>query len=365
MKEWVKETISKWTPNHIWQVFKESMIFAVIKACLLIAVLTYLIFAIKPKQAHIVADFSELDIDKTSLTADEITLTPQGCKGFTFSSKDAVYFRLPNCEIKELPFVPNHKYTWLAIYPGDDQMDYDIANILISITGQMDSVRLSNVHLFGKTDYLFAGSKCEFVGPVKIEIGRGKAVLETQYGDEVEELDNTSFTMIPDTSDGTLDGEQLFEVELDNSLFKENGNFWNREAQSIIAFIEYEDGSLQAERIDHFESRVTGNLALSYTPTPQEYDLNKQELILENKTNTLSNLDFDYNVKRNKDDGSYSAEGAIYGYVSNGEISEMSLFPSFQTWFYSNAYMTPTAIVSIVLTAIALINKKKEDESNK
>lgn len=200
---------------------------------------------------------------------------------------------------------------------------------------------------------------------MKIEIGRGKAVLETQYGDEVEELDNTSFTMIPDTSDGTLDGEQLFEVELDNSLFKKNGNFWNREAQSIIAFIEYEDGSLQAERIDHFESRVTGNLALSYTPTPQEYDLNKQELILENKTNTLSNLDFDYNVKRNKDDGSYSAEGAIYGYVSDGEISEMSLFPSFQTWFYSNAYMTPTAIVSIVLTAIALINKKKEDESKK
>ena len=109
-----------------------------------------------------------------------------------------------------------------------------------------------------------------------------------------------------------------------------------------------------------FESIVTGNLALSYSPTPKEYVLYKQELILKNETKPISEFTVDLNVEYNEEDEPLKTDGVIYGYVSDGEVSKISLFPSFKTWFYSNAYMTPTAVITIVLTAIALFRIKKD-----
>ncbi len=71
---------------------------------------------------------------------------------------------------------------------------------------------------------------------------------------------------------------------------------------------------------------------------------------------------FEYEVEI--DDEFYKSEGTLNGYVSDGKVSKMPLFPSFKTWFYSNANMTPTAIITIVLTAIALFIKK-DDETKK
>jgi hypothetical protein len=43
----------------------------------------------------------------------------------------------------------------------------------------------------------------------------------------------------------------------------------------------------------------------------------------------------------------------------------MSLFPSFKTWYFSNAYLAPTTIVTVVISAISIFNKKREAKKEK
>ena len=209
-------------------------------------------------------------------------------------------------------------------------------------------------------DFTSEQSVCNFIGSVNLFISSGRTVFETRDGSVVAEPDTFSYTIInkkanADEMNVPSNSEQPNVIQFANGFSKEEHTGYGE--QTITSIIEYGSGKLLASGIKHFDSNVTGKLVISYTPTSQEYDLYKQELILDNNTD-FENLELKYNVKHNSDDDFYESEGVLYGFVTDGEFSKMSLFPSFITWFYSNAYMTPTAIIAIVLTAVGILNKK-------
>ena len=359
--KWVKKDNSK-TPELkkqafyiTWHRFKESLLLAIVKACFLITALIYIVFLIKPRQAHILVNLSEIS-ERTSLEANNVVLNYPDCDEIRFFSNEAVYIKLKDCEVEEVSSDVNRESFWLVIYPNDNETN---SKSHFSATGKVSSVSLSNTSSINMYDYSFEKSVCKFDGSVNLFISVGRAVFETRDGKAVAEPDVFSYTIIKKktTAENTntpSETEELNVMEFANSFSKEE--YAHQHERSITSIIDYSSGELLASGIKHFESNATGKLRISYTPTPQEYSLYKQELILNNDTN-LENLELEYNVKHNAD-AVYESEGVLYGFVTDGEFSKMSLFPSFKTWFYSNAYMTPTAIIAVVLTAIGIFNKK-------
>lgn len=367
----------------IWRRLKESFCFAVLKACILIFILTYIVFAIKPSRAHIAANFSEIDsrpFHKTNIVASSVSLKSQDCERLLYMSYEPIRISLNNWKIEGIPY-DSLDQEWLVIYPDDNS-----SNLCeFEITGQIREVALDNTSGAGLKEYWIGRSKCSFTGPQCLHIYYGRGVLETRTGATVAELDGDTINLKetpkeakPSTTDENdlsslapywgpkvIDDTDIYEITIESCHYPIDYYDYQRgigrENQFIKLLLLYNEGKVHFEKIQQLESTVVGKLVVSYTPTPQEYDLYKQEIKLVNETKSQDELELVCNVGGDADDGSYKTEGVLYGYITGGEISGMSLFPSFETWFYSNAYMTPTAIIAIVLSATALFTKKNSE----
>lgn len=345
-----------------WKRLNESIVLDIIKACILVLILTYAIFLIKPAQAHISANITELDDRGTSLLADMVSFSSPDKVTLTFFCQEAIRIKFADYEIEGYP-IPDPDFNYLVIYPDD--------SCCFTITGQMEAAWLrdvssDNLHNLGAKRFV-----SYFVGPQKLQILEGHAEIETDDRKKIADLEGDNFNIIEITSQSNK-SPRLIPVFATHGVAIEG-------CQSILVIGEdYDDldemdyefyvdvgnnnGTLKANGIENFESAVTGELALSYTPTPQKYSLNRQELRLVNKPKSNNELKLESNdelelecsIVYEPDSNSYEIVCNIYGYITDGEVSKMSLFPSFETWFFSNAYLTPTTIVTIVLTAIAL-----------
>lgn len=371
LPDWVKKAKAtilnflKQAPHFIWQRLKESLLFAVLKACFLIFLLVYIAFAIKPKQAHIIANLSELG-KETSLLAKSVVLDDLDCDGISFMSTTAVYIDLEHVEVEEVTADINNDSSMLVIYPTDIDLSYFL------VEGNINSANLTDVFLNGFYNFSYKESKCNFVGALNLSVYSGRAVFIADDGRIVAEPDIRQYTIIKEDYsaekiiDPSSDVEQPGVIWFRNA-FSPNEYYWSGDhlvykhhgKRTINSYMKIRSGELHASGIKHLETKATGKLGLSYTLTPQEYSMYKQELILNNNT-INEDLDLDYYVKHNAGDDYYESEGIIYGFVTEGELSKMSLFPSFKTWFYSNVYMTPTAIIAIVLTAVGIFIKNNK-----
>ena len=341
--------------------YKKSFLCAFLKALALISILIYLIFAIKPGQAYIHAKLSDLDIYNTSLTAGSIVIKSPDLLEISFSSVDPIRINLKNSEIEECR-ISDPYYQWLAIYPEDPE-----ESIRCNITGQKKEIRLYNTHTDNMQIHILDHSECCFIGPQHITITNGKCFLEQSSGEKNYAIDSniSTLTIIERENISSLPIFPMYSpdyVDLSNPVKSYKAiieNFSPTKSPSnkhiLLANIISNDRLISVSDIKYFKSRISGDIEFSYVPTPNEYHIISQELKLENTLKPYPELQLEYT-----NDESSEPTGYISGYVTNGELSKMSLFPTFTTWFYSNAYMTPTAIITIVISAIALFIKKQD-----
>ena len=349
-----------------YRTFINSLLFAVIKASLLIFVLVHIIFAIKPNQSYVSAKISEIDEFKTSYKADSVLLKSKECDEISFSSKEAIRISLANCKVEEWDSSDAYRY-WLVIYPREDEGDTYCS---FQIMGQMNEVRLFDVSAEELLHGYVSKSECSFVGPQILTI-EGKAVIETDDGEKKAELEGDYFNIVEreERYYGDYPSKPYYSptyVDVSNpvksykaliescSPIDHDEYYKNREnmTQNIEADLSCSGGSMSVGDIVHLDTIVTGETTITYTLTPQEFCLVRQEIELICKSKTYS----DFNLELNLDE----MTGTLTGYVTEGKISRISIFPSFKTWFYSNAYMAPSAIITIVLSATALFSKNKE-----
>ena len=107
--------------------------------------------------------------------------------------------------------------------------------------------------------------------------------------------------------------------------------------------------SIDATHVTEFQATVTGNATVSYTSTGTEYALQAQEVSLENK-NTYRDLNLQIV-------NTATSEGTLFGYVTDGTVSLSSIFPSFRQWLFT---LAPTALITVVLSAVSIFMKKKK-----
>lgn len=110
----------------------------------------------------------------------------------------------------------------------------------------------------------------------------------------------------------------------------------------------------ESNSVNRLSATSSGQLTMSYTPQPNEYSLQGQELAF---SSAGSQLKCTYNP----------TEGTIQcqGYVQTATLSGSSLFPSFENWFFSNAYIAPLTLISSVFSALTLLTSfRKERRKN-
>lgn len=358
--------------HFIIKIIKESLLFAIVRACLLIFVLIYIIFTIKPRQAHVSINISELGYPfyyafgypTIEMFVGAVFFDSLDEYEIQFFSKSAFFIGLQKYEIEGLPLPDNGNYE-LVIFPEVHDLSREA---VFSMTGEIKDVYFSRS---SSTDLHLVSTKsllCNSEGTLNLQIMSGRAVIVKSRKEKVADIDSDSINLIRKTDNSSATEYRsrdfywdyysvphYFNLGSESNVYSEedlqNPHLMEEEFDAIL---KYNSGKFSIESISSLKAVTTGKLSLSFTPTPQEYDLIKQDLSLVGQ-----NLNLECNVVYDADDNSYKTEGVLYGYITDGEISEISLFPSFETWFFSNAYMTPTAIITIILTAIALFTKKR------
>ena len=133
----------------------------------------------------------------------------------------------------------------------------------------------------------------------------------------------------------------------------------NLKCSSVAGF------SIDANRCSGVEARGNGKLSISYTPTPQEYELQDQRVQLgelsRNGTQCVEHAD-DLFV-----DLSYDSDGeslVVSGDVAKARLSGMNLFPDFRNWYFSNVYLAPSTIVSVSFSALAQLVARDNAKKN-
>lgn len=381
--------------GNIWQRFRGSLLFDVIKACALVFVLVFSIYLIKPYQAQISVSISELVDNEVSFIARNAIFNNLDYNEIVFSNKNAIRIKLEAYEVEEFPSLDSGLY-WLVINPSKPNGTGLCRFVLSGKIKEIDlyDVSSTNLHSFNteRTELLFDG-------PQHIEIIEGSAVIEKSNGEKYKQIGdsiniverknnkpnilNMRFDILNNAEKIEYLTLSYVDIESSSTLDFEEDNNSDQINQSLYVGLNYNSGKLKINDMKFFKSKVSGKLALSYTLVPQEYNLNMQELKLASGTNSQGKLklkDFEekkdsnkselldrargelymeLHIKHSVDDYYYESEGTLNGYITDGEVSKMPLFPSFCNWFYSNVYMTPTTIITIIITAITLFNRKK------
>ena len=365
--EWL-ETAKVRLPELIkkfFQNFKKSLAFAVIKAFLLIIVLTYIFFAFMPNQAFIAGDNLKVKPGVTSFESYETIFNSEDLGEISLHSEGAIKISLACCEIKGLE-VSNPYRCWLVINPESFESS---TNCNISITGNIQDGFLSNAFVESFNRLRSGLFTLSFVGPQELKIVCGRAVIETFDGEVIDEIDSKQITIIkrpygifssPFFSWTPEDPEKYLVNIATTSHINDYFKHPDPKLPLIdIGLINFK-GSITSRNIKHLETIVTGKISFSYTPTAQDYNLIDQELKLESIFKSHGELYLFYKSGKGIYSDVEGSECRINGYVTDGEISRMPLFPSFKTWFYSNAYIAPATIITIVIAATALFIKKND-----
>lgn len=352
--------------NSIVKVIKNSFIFHLFKALIIIMLMLLLIFLVKPKKAYIYAELEKAELSSLEYQAEELEVSDISSNYVSISSWKKIIVDLEGLSINDIDYLEGD---CLVIYPEEHMPG------CMNFQGIIDRVYFYDVHSNpNQYQIIYSGrSTYRFIGEQHLKIDYGTAYLIKKSG-EKEEIDCTKDLILMDTSIKDIINEHKgFIDEIindDGSIKKEHeteyqnythiiDRFNNEEEYSVHVYIESsdKDSDLQLEHwlfdFGTIESKYTnmckvvanGTVDISYTPTAEEYTLKRQEICL---TSIDSLLNISYDVKNNI--------VFISGYANDAVLSQMSLFPDFWNWYFSNMYMVPLTLISSVFTALTMMN---------
>lgn len=366
--------------NIVVKSLKKSFIFNLFKASIIIFLLILLLFQVKPQKAYIYAEVEQEQINEYSLYNESYfsykakTFQVNDILGDYISiwSEDKIVIELNGLSINDVDYSIGE---CLVIDPIDKKNSY------IEFFGAKDSALFNDAISLSYTNMYSKYSSYTFVGEQYLSIGSGTAYILDTNGDK-KELDNTEKLVLMNSNSKDLIG--LFQENIDN-ITENDGSISDEHKDDYMDFTQIID----RERNKHYTIHVyaepiglesknaelstiykgcknitlmhvvscivrgNGKLTISYTPTPEEYSLKKQDLFLlsENSSLTLS-VDVE------------TGKVSIWGYADKAMLSQMSLFPSFGNWYFSNIYMAPLTLISTVFAAVSMMNASKKKQMN-
>ena len=321
--------------------FRESFVFSLIKALLLVVILIVLMYLIRPHSAHIY-----MNIENTT------QLTPAMDSFFYASSVDCYDIKKqmiifsadtemvikgdltvngihdPNEIIVLQPSVVSNKTPNISFF-----LEGDFNRVSLDEVGVSNNNYYADRIIVFDFDYLRLGISNPDICSVHVE----------------NTGDHTKDRVIDPTKDQIAVSDSLSFGEVEITLRNASQGDTKK---SVLTY--FDCGFIEARHVSLYHATVTGNASISYTPTANEYPLKVQEVRFENTSNHDLNL-----VITNPS----TSEGTLFGYITDGSISLFSIFPSLRIWFFSNALLAPTTLLTVILTAISIFvkNKKKEE----
>lgn len=350
--------------NPIVKIIKKSFVFNLFKALAIIMFMILLIFLVKPKKAYIYAELDKAELSSFEYKAEELNVSDIASNYVSINSQKKMVVDLEGLSINNIDYLEGD---CLVIYPEKDMPGY------MSFAGNIERVYFYNVKSnSNQYKFIYSGSSIyRFIGEQHLKIRYGTAYIIKKSG-EKKEVDCTKDLILMDSSFKDIIKEyKRFIDEITNNDGKikkgQESNyqnythiidkFNNDEVYSVQIYTDSIDNDFDLEHgfIDfgNIESECTnlckvianGTVDISYTPTAEEYILKRQELCLDSVD---SQLNIFYDVKNNL--------VFISGYVNDAVLSQMSLFPDFWNWYFSNIYMAPLTLISAVFTALSMMN---------
>lgn len=352
--------------NIIVKAIKESFIYNLLKALIVILLILLLIFQIKPKKAYIYAELEQVE-DYTNFAE---RLDIESCNDTIIYSNDKIIIDLDGLSINNIDYSDGD---YLVIYSEEDSEGKHEASI--SIWGEMPEIYFYDailVNIIDQCNTIYSNyASYQFIKEQKLRIYSGTAYIINVNNKKKEKLDCTETLILVNTpfKDTSNDYRHIFDSILNNDDISKNFNdiideynkaekyfvniyTSNKDSESLDDKLENSIigfNNMYSEQLTLCKIVASGKLTVSYTPTPEEYTLNKQELYLLSEDSSLT---ISYDSENNT--------AFVSGYVNEATLSQMNLFPDFWNWYFSNVYMAPLTLVSTVFAAVSMMNASKK-----
>lgn len=358
--------------NIVIKAVKESFTFNLLKALIIILLFTLLLFQVKPQKAYIYAELEQIETPSLQYQADMLEVSDILRSHTSVCCKDKIVIDLNGLAINDVNYFEGE---YLEIYPAG------LPSSFIGFSGSIVKAYFynanSNINQY-KIIYSNSSSYC-FVGEQHLKIDYGTAYIVNTSNGERRKLDCTENLVLTNTMHKDIVNEykELIDsiTEDDGSISDEHENeyqnyihiidrFSNEEDYTVRVYAEPIDSNsrdakletsfpdfnnISSTRVGLCKVMADGILTISYTPTAEEYILKKQEI---NLLSEDSSLNISYDIE--------NGTAFIFGYADDAILSQMSLFPSFWNWYFSNIYMAPLTLISTVFAAISMMNTSKK-----
>lgn len=360
--------------NSIVRIIKESFVYNLLKALIVIMMMIFLIFQVKPNKAYIYAELEQIEVSSLDYQAEVLSVGEISHSYTEISSMDKILIDLNGLSINDIDYSDGE---YLEICPIGSPSSF------VNFCGMIDKAYFYNVNSnINQYRIIYSNSSSYyFIGEQHLKIDYGTTYVVNTNSGERKKLDYNENLVLMNTSCKNIINEykKLIDdiTEDAGSISEEHENeylnythiihkFSNEEAYSVRVYTESADsesidGRLETDFVD-FNSiysgqivsckvMASGKLAISYTPSAEEYVLKKQELYLRSDD---SSLNISYDIK--------NGTAFISGYVNEATLSQMNLFPNFWSWYFSNIYMAPLTLISTVFAAVSMMNASKRNK---
>ena len=108
---------------------------------------------------------------------------------------------------------------------------------------------------------------------------------------------------------------------------------------------------LELSGINNIYSKSSGDLEFNYGNTPTTYTLNRRDMRLNSKEREL-----------NMTIVSYQSENKmmINGDVTEAELSDLDLFPSFSSWYRNNIFLAPLTLITTIFAGVTSMRSSRK-----
>lgn len=335
----------------IWQWFRETLLFHMVEALILVIGLLLVAFAFLPSEAIIAVENGKYVPQSMFWGYGHLMIAAKGCqinlKNATCSVMNDCKTRMSYCSI----IVDDAEYG-----PSQLKIENDSGiRILVpeetelTIFTPLKTKESGSMYVAGLSDGCQPSFHGEIYisseGPFYIEPERrSRLFLEIKKDFQVEEKEIDRCKVVPQFSSRAV-----------MTISEKEGMYAYNEGTVRISIsdLPWKDGDFKKQlayaNVTSADITMNGNVNFVYTLEPQVYPIYQQALKLKNEGEGLNAIIEGY------PDGSETI--SFYGKVTEASIGNRSLFPSFKKWFLDNAYLAPSALLSIFIGAAALMTE--------
>ena len=353
--------IKQFYHKPIVKAIRESALYNLMKAFILVFLLLLLLFSIHPKEAFICAELQKKKDDYIWLQADELEL--RGVQTYEYiTALDGISLDLAGISVNGIEYSNGDK---LVVSPNEKNWP-----VTVSFWGHTESIQLINTTTKTncQTDFYAQSINIRTVGDItmRIEHESNAEIIKKDGGRESITVDFLNGLELNDAStqrlknSGAYDSIKIIYPDIDDRPYELKLSIFDASSKDesyLDVFIPMYD-SINSNSVSDCKLVASGDLFFSYKPSPEEYAVRGQELSFAASKQGFS-LSFD------KSNTSASESPVLLsGYVREARLSNMNLFPDFWAWYYSNLFLVPLTLISTVLAATSMFkaSKKGSDE---